>query len=574
MAGDRPKRARAGACQNCRLSLSPGQHVPSNLPTRSLQVREEDAPTPKPLPARPDLVLFREKQPREAQREPPRVEIVLTNELALELVSIYFRYIHNVAHTLFHEASFMMRLKQGRAFMVHVYAMCALAARFSHHRAFDEIAPHARGKSFAATAVTLLQQQSMYASLQTVQACVLLATLIGGDGESQTKQVYDRLARQHAEILSLWVMPDGIGVIDREERRRTWLSVCIADQWSSANLSVEPVPPPAQEVLPAVDDVEFHTYDPELLREDYASSRCNMWSHMTRALEIYTGIRGLLRRLSRGMISFDTYRVEVSSWRQHLDRWTERLPEGMVYSTANIKSFATQGLGRTFLSMHIGYHHFQQMLYFPFLDARAGNKAAQQGYNAAQCRSSANIVSEIIQCSTGTKDCELNHFLYGHIVMISSCVHLYTLCFGEESAEQSMARRRLLSNFEYLMRLKLHWPIVEHFVKRLRIFQTLCQSSMSDPFATENWMARFLTEEASKLSERQSLFHDVDSDDEACIAGPTEKIETNGSFRSRLSESTYPKSPGTEWSTLSSLLNDQNMTSEAFVNNALGWLLE
>lgn len=44
--------------------------------------------------------------------------------LFLELVPLYFHYIHNIAHTIFHEPSFMRRLQDGRVSMIHVYAVC------------------------------------------------------------------------------------------------------------------------------------------------------------------------------------------------------------------------------------------------------------------------------------------------------------------------------------------------------------------------------------------------------------------------------------------------------------------
>lgn len=53
-----------------------------------------------------------------------------SSELVLELVPLYFQYVHNIAHTIFHEPSFMDRLQEGKASMTHVYAMCALAARW------------------------------------------------------------------------------------------------------------------------------------------------------------------------------------------------------------------------------------------------------------------------------------------------------------------------------------------------------------------------------------------------------------------------------------------------------------
>lgn len=53
-----------------------------------------------------------------------------TPVVLLELVSLYFRFVHNVAHTLFHEASFIRRFNEGRASLLHVHAMCALSARY------------------------------------------------------------------------------------------------------------------------------------------------------------------------------------------------------------------------------------------------------------------------------------------------------------------------------------------------------------------------------------------------------------------------------------------------------------
>lgn len=62
--------------------------------------------------------------------QPLRSPLVTTPAVLIELVSLYFRFVHNIAHTLFHEASFIRRLNEGRASMLHVHAICALAARY------------------------------------------------------------------------------------------------------------------------------------------------------------------------------------------------------------------------------------------------------------------------------------------------------------------------------------------------------------------------------------------------------------------------------------------------------------
>lgn len=64
-----------------------------------------------------------------SQFGPSYLRILGSRELFGELVPLYFRFIHNIAHTMFHVPSFMHRLNEGNACRVHVLAMCALAAR-------------------------------------------------------------------------------------------------------------------------------------------------------------------------------------------------------------------------------------------------------------------------------------------------------------------------------------------------------------------------------------------------------------------------------------------------------------
>lgn len=285
---------------------------------------------------------------------------------------------------------------------------------------------------------------------------------MGGEGDTKAKHTYFGLAKLHAENLSLWAMPlpQNLSVVHREERRRTWLSVRVADHWTAVDLSVEVTPfLSGRDVLPAVDDVAFHTFDPELLRE--STSSCNMWAYIAGMLDIFARVNILLARLSRNVISFNTYCQEVPQLTQHLDKWAKGLPEELKYSIPNLASFASKGLGKTFLSMHIRYHHFRQMLYFPFLDSHTGQSSST---GAGQCKNSATMISEIIQYAMRFQNCELDYFVFGYIAVVSSCVHLHTLLLSEDPTELWMARQRLVSNFEYLMSLKILWPMVNKSV--------------------------------------------------------------------------------------------------------------
>ena len=91
---------------------------------------------------------------------------------------------------------------------------------------------------------------------------------------------------------------------------------------------------------------------------------------------------------------------------------------------------------------------------------------------------------------------------------------------------------------------------------------------MSEPFALDNWMARFITEHSSIPSEQKKStlpsLEPVLSDMQA-LPG------LNGNATAPTDETT---SHGPEWDILSTLLSDRSLTSEAVVNNALDWLLE
>lgn len=391
-----------------------------------------------------------------------------TREVFHDLVLLYFRFIHNVIHTMIHEASFMHQFNEGTASMMHVYAMCALAARFSDNPVFHGIARGSRGKIYVSEAVRLAQQSIIIPSLESMQGLILIGYYYGGEGDPKAKHVYIGLARLHAETLSFWDVPRDGSPLSQEEHRRTWLSVNIGSAWSAIDISIEPVSlnHGLQVDLLELDDMAFQSLDPDLLQRTYRSppSPYNMWAFMAKTLDIFNKTSVLLRRMSQGLIPFDDYCQEAAVLEGRLDQWEESLPLTLRYTTENVMSSVKQRLGRTFLAMHIGYHHFRQMLFFPFLDARREQYTGNLAKNAAQCKQSANIISGILRHSTDIEDCDLNCYIYGHIAVISSCVHLHTLLFSDNSDSLYVARQWLLLNFKYLMHVKSYWPVVDRSV--------------------------------------------------------------------------------------------------------------
>ncbi|KAL4908630.1 hypothetical protein BDW74DRAFT_188540 [Aspergillus multicolor] len=501
----------------------------------------------------------------------PALGGLASRELCAELVQLYFRFIHDIAHTIFHEPTFLRRLYDGTAPTIQVYAI------FSSNPAFNSTAPCDRGNVFVTEAVRLCQQYMISPSLETAQAFLLIGYYFSGEGNVDGKHIYVGLARLHAERLSFNGHSNDVY---QEEYRRTWLSIHITSHWSAWDMAMDPLSPPDElEFIPKIDDATFRTANIELVDVNHVrqESRCDMWAQMARTLGIFAKVNNTLRRLSRSMISFDDYCLQAAELEALLDRWAENLPPKLTWNFDNLMSLAGRRLGQIYLAMHIGFFHFKQMLFFPFLNAKAAQTSRLNG--ALKCKDSASIVSSILQYSKNIRDCELDNFIYGHIGVVSSCVHLHTLLFSDDFRELAITRQRLVTNFQYLMALKSYWPIVEHIAIQLRTFQNSCRDSMADPFVLDNWMVRFLMEHSSLLSERQLA---QTADPEAPVATCSRTVSGTATpammptieFLTTYTDGDSSSEELSQWSDLSQLLHDQGITGEALVDSALSWLLD
>lgn len=88
----------------------------------------------------------------------------------IEFINLYFRYIHDRPHSLFHENSTWEALRNG-TLPAHLWAaMCVMGCRFAPQQSQRDLAP-----GFADRSGALLAQQLDQLSLENVQTCVLLA---------------------------------------------------------------------------------------------------------------------------------------------------------------------------------------------------------------------------------------------------------------------------------------------------------------------------------------------------------------------------------------------------------------
>ncbi|OBT73455.1 hypothetical protein VF21_07254 [Pseudogymnoascus sp. 05NY08] len=536
------------------------------------------------------LLLSSQNGLRDKTRRGTTSSILPGGQVLREVVDIYFQLIHNFPHTLFYKPGFWAGVESGEIPEMILLGMLALSLRFSRNECFRPFDPRSRGKEFSDEARRHIHLQMMDPSVATVQVCVLIGHYLGGEGDVKSKHIYLGLARLHAQAIRLWEMPVDSTIVSREIRRRTWLSVIIAENWSATDMSTQPVLSSEHDMLfPIMDEVEFLTLEPAAFSDglNFQSSQRCMWAQMAATIDIFRQISAMISKLSLNLRSLDSYRVEISDLSQRLDHWFQRLPPELQYSMENLVYFGNAGLGLTFLGMHMGYHHFRQLLYYPFLNSQANHDVAfpphllsgDRNY-ARLCKKHALAISDLIKLGFDTSGCNPAYFLTGHILVVSSSIHLHTLLFGEDQAAADVARERLVSNFEILMQLKMYWPVIDSSVARLREFQNSRRLSVSDSFVLDNWMLKFLMEHTANLgpdshpipqTQDPPLPFDLDAVPFDPVQICDHPVVGAGAGISELEPENLS---GLATSSLSTLLQDKSMSNEAVVDNALHWLLD
>lgn len=335
-------------------------------------------------------------------------------------------------------------------------------------------------------------------SLENVQAAVLVGNLCGVEGEPELESLFfgnPDLSRDETTCTMLTILYLGIafrlaqivrlptpnpndGAISREVKLRTWWTLYMIDRWSSAGLAV-----PQQ--LP--DDDHFHHLpmsevkfwrlkpdDPES-EENYSSESHGLWGYMVLLARIFGHIQNLHKSLADGALNDMEAEQKTRYLAHELEKFIDLLPIDVHFSVENLRNHAAIGLGRAFVALHLGYHHYATLLYFPYLDHQQRETPNRAMYSG-RCKHHAVQFSDILRLSHEIEECEALYFIVGHMTVVSSAALIHTLLFGQQE-ELPQTRSRLCDNFAILLRLKEYWPAVELMVS---ISTTSVQKGIAD----------------------------------------------------------------------------------------------
>jgi hypothetical protein len=269
------------------------------------------------------------------------------------------------------------------------------------------------------------------------------------------------IANRMAQLLKLANESPTDDGVHREIKRRVWWSLYMIDSWASAGLGLsrqfhtEGLAPR----LP-MDEVAFFGMAPGS-EDDTPAYQPGIWAHMLTLVKIFGHIQDLNKVLVDNDWNEEYIESSVLVLSQQLTEFEHELPPTMVYTLENLSYQIQRGVGRTFVALHLGYHHYATLLYYQYLDQYRPNTPNRRMY-IQRCKFHATAFCELIRASEQLSS-EAFHNVLGHMTVVSSSVLLHTLLLGEDE-ELPMARERLESNFRFLVKLKDFWPSVDLMV--------------------------------------------------------------------------------------------------------------
>ncbi|KAK6525956.1 hypothetical protein TWF281_010998 [Arthrobotrys megalospora] len=421
----------------------------------------------------------------------------------LNLVDLYFDYIHDKPHILFHEPSLKGSVRDGSVSRTVLLSLIAISARFS-----NDPGVRARGPAYAQGSKACFKADLERVRIENVQAAIVIANICLAEGDSRAESLYyganHPLAIRMAQMLDLASGNDGDDGITREVKRRIWWTCFIVDVWSSGggSLARQLQVGKHQPRLP-LEEITFLDLQPGEKDLTDAAWRAGIWSHMVGMIELYKEIQDLLRYLvATTQWDEDFIESTVHGLAVRLLAFEERLGPELDFSPENVARHARRGTGRLFTGFHLGYQYYCMVLFYQYLDKSRPSTRNGAAY-ADRCTLHARRFCDILRTAREWPEAEAMHNINAHITIVSSSVLLHNYMFGDAS-ELADTKARLESNLEFMVKLRRYWPSVELMINRLNVFLRSCvRSSSNNTHRFDKWMVKFLQEYSMTLAEKE-----------------------------------------------------------------------
>ncbi|KAL4804608.1 hypothetical protein BDV18DRAFT_161702 [Aspergillus unguis] len=363
----------------------------------------------------------------------------------------------------------------------------ALGARFSDNPVFDGIDRRRRGDRFAHRARSLLDLTDI--SVTTIQACILLGTVSFSESQTQSEALYYSVAIRLALILDLPNRPCD-DTVDEQVNLRIWWSLYMIDIWSSMGLNL-----PRQ-----LEHIEIKGLPLSKEVSDLGQTTSVLWFEMVKLAQIWTRINQLNKESVKS--TYDSSSRLVDSLAQELDGWNMALPSTLQESAANLDHYASLGLGNAFAALHLGFHYYNEVLFYQFL-ARGPDNTSNVSKYRTRCEDHALAFCNLLYACRPNSQSQCLYVMVGHMLVVTSTIYIHMLLFSTTTSKVHLARQRLEQNFEILTELQSYWVPLDVALSRLRVFHNACTRSIEESFRMDQWMLAFILEHGSAVGERR-----------------------------------------------------------------------
>lgn len=197
--------------------------------------------------------------------------------------------------------------------------------------------------------------------------------------------------------------------------------------------------------------------------------------------------------------------VTVDSFARELQAWSDSLPSYLQETPDNLERYCSLGLGNAFAALHLGYHYYNEVLFYQFL-ARRPNQEHFDSFSwyRSQCEEHALAFCNLLyRCrSTNQLQFQCLYVMVGHMLVVTSTVYIHMLVSSDNEAKIKLARQRLGQNFQILTEMQTYWVSLDIFLSRLQVFHNACIRSIDESFRMDQWMLSFLLEHGTTVMER------------------------------------------------------------------------
>ena len=480
-------------------------------------------------------------------------------DLLLEIVNLYFDYVHDQFHSLFHRPTFVQDVTQHAVPKPLLFGILGLGARFSTNPALADLEPRDKGRKYMREAERHLNLRDI--SLETVQLCVLLGAGSTGDGETEGENLFYSVSCRTAQLLGLphrqavsplqkeidnrgmfclyscyYSLPLSLSLslsqLDEFKKTNTstvWWSLCMIDVWSSAAVKLPRLLPFDGDGAPLpMDDLPFlhlqrpptsSITSPTSLPPSGAPSpeqpiferRSPIIAQMVQLNRILLEVNDFNKQCATHTLTPVDVENGIQTLVHRMDGWLSEAPRDVRDTPDNFHWFHVRGLGRAYAAIYLGYYHFGQLLYYQFLHVGNGVPAGSPArVYSDRCKHHSAQLCDMIYRAFFTPGSDVRYHMVAHVLVIASTVQIHTLLFSDDETQIADARARLEKNFEILLLLRPYWPALDRIMGRLRAFHETCRVNMSSSFVLDRWMLQFLVAFGGIMDEKPAMAADDD----------------------------------------------------------------